>query len=243
MAVVVGTAGWSLPRGCAARFDGEGTHLERYGRVLTGAEINSSFHKPHAARTYERWAASTPAAFRFAVKLPRAITHDKRLMDVDEPLQRFLDESAGLGDKRGPLLVQLPPSFVFDAAIVGRFLDTLRGRYEGSLACEPRHATWTAPDANTMLVEHRVARVAADPPRADADQMPGGWPGLVYYRWHGAPRVYWSSYDAAQIDGLAAQVRARHTAVDVWCIFDNTASGAACENALELQRRLSDSAG
>ena len=80
--------------------------------------------------------------------------------------------------------------------------------------------------------------VAADPARVGGDDVPGGWRGLAYFRWHGAPRVYWSRYDVAQIDGLAAQVRALRRDVDVWCIFDNTASGAACENALDLQQRL-----
>ena len=71
----IGTAGWSIPRQVAPHFPGEGTHLHRYARVLHCVEINSSFHRPHAAATYARWAASAPAEFRFSVKIPRAITH------------------------------------------------------------------------------------------------------------------------------------------------------------------------
>jgi len=122
-----GTAGWSIPRASASRFDGSGTHLERYARSLRCAEINSSFYRPHAAATYARWRDSTPPDFRFAIKLPRTITHELRLRDVREPFVAFLAQTDGLAEKRGPLLVQLPPSFSFDAPIVTAFLDLVRG--------------------------------------------------------------------------------------------------------------------
>ena len=236
--VFVGSAGWSIPRTSAARFDGPGTHLQRYGRGLNATEINSSFHGPHTARTYARWAASTPAEFRFAVKMPRAITHDRRLVDIEEPLARFLEQTEGLGEKRGPLLVQLPPSFQFEHTPVAGFFELVRARYEGGLVCEPRHVSWTDAHVDALLANYEVARVAADPPRMGRDDEPGGWPGIVYYRWHGSPRVYWSPYAAAQLDALAARLRDVPTHVEVWCVFDNTASGAAVENAWQLHQRL-----
>ena len=150
--VVVGTAGWSIPRASAADFAGEGTHLERYGRRLCGAEINSCFYRPHASATYAKWAAATPPAFRFAVKLPKAITHELRLARARVPLERFLDETGGLGGKRGPILIQLPPSFAFDARVVGRFLTLLRSRYDGPVVCEPRHASWASAAADAFAV-------------------------------------------------------------------------------------------
>ena len=93
------------------------------------------------------------------------------------PLERFLDETAGLGGKRGPILVQLPPSFAFDARVAGRFLTLLRARYEGPVVCEPRHATWASAAADALLSQHRVARVAADPALFPEAALPGGWPG------------------------------------------------------------------
>ena len=234
----VGTAGWSIPRDAVVHFDREGTHLQRYARVLNGTEINSSFYKPHAAKTYARWSASTPDDFRFSVKVPREITHDRRLVDVVPALDRFLDETAGLGEKRGPLLAQFPPSFAFDADLVERFLDDLRDRFDGLVACEPRHPSWMTATVDGLLRRRRVARVAADPPRTGEDDRPGGWPGLVYYRWHGSPRVYWSRYDHAQVDALAAALYMVPDDAETWCVFDNTAAGAGCENALELRARL-----
>lgn len=195
--VLIGTAGWSIPRASAHRVVGDGTHLQRYARRFAGAEINSSFHRPHAAATYAKWAGSTPPDFRFAVKLPRVITHDARLRRARLPLERFLEETGGLAHKRGPLLVQLPPSLDFDARVAARFFDLLRSRYDGFVVCEPRHNTWFTASADALLVRYTVARVAADPAPAAGAEIPGGWNGMVYFRLHGAPRMYWSRYDGA----------------------------------------------
>jgi uncharacterized protein YecE (DUF72 family) len=234
--IVVGTSGWSIPRAAAAEFAGEGTHLARYGRRLRGAEINSCFYRPHAAATYAKWAAATPDWFQFAVKLPKTITHELKLARARTPLERFLDETAGLGGKRGPVLVQLPPSFAFDTRVAGRFLTLLRARYEGPVVCEPRHATWASAAVDALLSQHRVARVAADPAPFPEAALPGGWPGLVYYRLHGSPRPYWSRYDALRLGAWADALRRVPDDVPAWCVFDNTASGAAVQNAVEIDR-------
>jgi uncharacterized protein YecE (DUF72 family) len=240
--VRIGTAGWSIPRASASRFGSAGTHLQRYSRELPCAEINSSFHRPHAPSTYAKWAASTPSGFRFAVKLPRTITHDQQLRRARLPLERFLQESAGLGDRRGPLLVQLPPSLQYDARVAAGFFELLRERHGGPVVCEPRHPSWLSAAAERLLVKHQVARVAADPPTAPGADRPGGWPGIVYFRMHGSPRKYWSPYTPAQVEELAAALRAVPPA-EAWCVFDNTASGAALENAFDLHSRLTEPIG
>src|SRR3954464_10929879 len=109
MAICIGTAGWSIPREAQPGFPGGGSHLERYAAVLPAVEINSTFHRPHRAATFERWAASVPRAFRFSVKMPRTITHDHRLTDAAW-LETFLADLAPLRSRLGCLLVQLPPS-------------------------------------------------------------------------------------------------------------------------------------
>ena len=236
--VWVGTAGWSIPRAMTHLFDGDGTHLQRYARLLRCAEINSSFHRAHASATYARWAASTPPGFRFAVKLPRTITHDWKLRRARLPLERFLDESAGLGDRRGPLLAQLPPSLAFDTRVASRFFELLRARFSGPVVCEPRHATWWSERAEALLVQYAVARAAADPAMTPDAALPGGWSGLVYYRLHGSPGKYWSSYAPDDIERLGRALRSASASADAWCVFDNTASGAALENAWTLRTRL-----
>lgn len=234
----VGTAGWSIPRASTHRFDSAGTHLQRYARWFPCAEINSSFHRPHAAATYAKWRDSTPPEFRFAVKMPRTVTHELELAHAREPLVEFLAQTEGLAEKRGPILVQLPPSLAFDVSVATPFFEVLRELYAGPLVFEPRHATWFSQQVASLLEDHAISRVAADPPVVAAAAAPAGYPRVIYFRLHGSPRTYWSSYDETFIATLAQTVRSVPPAAEVWCVFDNTASGAAIENAWELRERL-----
>ena len=239
--VRIGCAGWSLPRDSWPQFPGAGTHLQRYAQSLNAVEINSSFYRPHQNATYARWAASVPAAFRFAVKLPKTITHGQRLRHGEPLLESFLAQVAGLGEKLGCLLVQLPPSLAFDKSVAAPFFRALRAQHGGAVALEPRHASWFAPDVDAALKEQRIARVLADPVLHKAGTSPGGWPGLVYVRLHGSPRMYYSAYGQPVLDRLANRLMLESAVADtVWCIFDNTASGAATENALYLSRAVQE---
>ena len=238
----LGTAGWSVPREHASAFPQGGSSLARYAARLGAVEIDTSFYRPHRPATYARWAASVPEPFRFAVKLPKTVTHERRLVGTEEPLDRFLGEVAALGPRLGPLLVQLPPSLAFEASAAAAFFVQLRRRTAGPVACEPRHATWFAPDADRLLAEHEIARVAADPATVPEAAEPGGWPGLAYHRLHGSPRMYRSRYEPPVLAALAARLRrpADARTTETWCIFDNTASGAALGNALEIGALLAD---
>jgi uncharacterized protein YecE (DUF72 family) len=237
MTIRIGTAGWSFPRDFD--FPAEGTGLERYAARFDCVEINSSFYRPHQRKTYERWAATTPANFRFAVKVPRAITHERRLVEVDDLLARFLDETGGLGDKRGPLLIQLPPSLRFDPAIVEAFLKTWRECTDAATVLEPRHASWFEAAPDQRLADLQIARVAADPAVVPAAAEPGGWRGLTYRRWHGSPVMYESGYEPEALQALANRLADEAQAAEAWCVFDNTKFGAATRDALTLQSRLS----
>ncbi len=228
------TAGWVIARGVAERFAAEGSGLERYAARFGAVEINSTFYRSHRASTYARWHASTPAGFRFAVKLPKAITHDARLVDAHDLLTAFRAEVMGLKDKLGPLLVQLPPSLAFDSPIAERFFTSLREVWPGLIACEPRHSGWFDANADGLLRSYEIGRVAADPPLHPAASAPGGWEGLAYWRLHGAPRMYYSAYGEAELSAIVAKLRAASSR-QTWCVFDNTASGAAALNALDLQ--------
>ena len=239
---LIGCAGWSLRTEHAAHFPSEGSHLERYAAVFPVVEINSSFYRPHQPKTYARWAESVPDAFRFAVKVPRAITHDAALRDIDGLLARFAGEVGALGEKLGCLLVQLPPKAGFHDETARDFFLRLQERFGCMIACEGRHPSWFSETATEVLRERGVTRVIADPP--------AGQPGPhvpttndIYVRLHGAPRIYYSSYSQAYLDALAADL-AVHSAAGrtVWCIFDNTAEGASVPNALDVLRACRDGA-
>ena len=239
MALYIGTAGWTIPSRYGGDFPLGGTHLERYAERLDAVEINSSFYRGHKPATYERWAASVPAGFRFAVKMPKAISHEHKLAGCDALVAQFGEEVAGLGTKLGVVLVQLPPSFAHDAALTERFVVALRRHIEAPVALEPRHASWFTPEADGRLKALQVARVAADPAVVPGADRPGGWDGLVYRRLHGSPRIYYSAYAAETLGAIGAALAADVArGVPAWCVFDNTAAYAAMGDALSVHRPL-----
>lgn len=239
MPIRIGVAGWSIPAALASRFPATGTHLERYGARFPAVEINSSFYRPHRRTTYARWAASVPPTFRFSVKLPKTITHERRMTDCRALIERFAEETGGLGDRRGPILVQLPPSFAYPGAIAEHFFNDLNAAITGPIVVEPRHASWFVPAVSHMLERLRIARVAADPARPSPAAQPGGWRGVAYFRLHGSPRMYESMYTKEAIDAHAHIVRSLALrGIDVWTVYDNTTYGAATQNALELMEML-----
>lgn len=237
--VRVGCAGWSLPRALQPAFGTGDSHLARYATRFDATEINSSFHRPHRRALYEKWAAAVPPGFAFSAKLPKTITHERKLQDCDGLLREFLEQAGGLGDKLRCLLVQLPPKLEFGRASAQPFFEALRDAFPGALACEPRHASWFTPEADALLRALQVARVLADPVRHEPGCLPGGWAERVYLRLHGSPRVYYSAYAPEVLRALAERIRlAAAEGAEVWCIFDNTASGAAPADAVELVRLL-----
>jgi uncharacterized protein YecE (DUF72 family) len=239
--VRIGTAGWTIPRLHAQTIPGEGSHLERYSRTLSCAEINSSFYRPSRESTWRRWAASVRADFRFAVKAPKTITHEAGLeltAVCTAALSTFLDQAQLLGPKLGPLLFQLPPKQSFNASRAAAFFEHLRNVYQGAIVLEPRHETWFSAEAAALLSALRIARAAADPPPVADASDPGGFEALVYYRLHGSPKKYYSEYSERYLLDLAARIQERSANTEAWVIFDNTASGAALGNALMLLSAL-----
>jgi uncharacterized protein YecE (DUF72 family) len=233
----IGTAGWTLPRQHAHLFPAQGSHLERYAQTFNCVEINSSFHRPHQRKTWERWAASTPADFHFSVKLPKTITHDARLVSCGALLLAFFQQVRGLGEKLESVLVQLPPKLEFEEGLAREFLATLRELHQGSVALEPRHASWFTTAVDRLLREFKIARVAADPPKGSPlAAKPGGSAHLRYWRLHGAPRTYYSDYDQIFLRRFAKELRAEASAQQIWVIFDNTALGHATANAWGLMQ-------
>ncbi len=232
--LLTGCAGWTIPRENVSAFPADGSHLERYAQVFSAVEINSCFYRPHQVRTYERWAASVPDAFRFSVKLPRTITHDARLIDIEAPLRQFALEAGALGQKLGCVLVQLPPKLEFDGEVAAPFFARLQDAFGCTIACEGRHPSWFGEGATELLAEREIVRVIADPPKGqEGPHVPTT--STLYVRLHGSPRIYYSSYSDAYLAELASDL-AIHTAAGrtVWLIFDNTASGASVPNALAI---------
>jgi len=224
---IIATAAWSLPKKVADRFAQEGSGLTRYASVLGGVEINSTFYRRHRTSTFARWADSVADGFRFSVKIPKEITHIRAMKDIAQPFDIFLKDIAPLEEKRGPLLCQLPASLAFDADALETAFKTIRDADDGPVVIEVRHKSWASTVALELLKSYAIDRVLADPAPVwsakDFDTPP------LYLRLHGKPKVYYSSYTIEEIRSFSKLL-----APNSWCVFDNTASGAAIENALTM---------
>jgi uncharacterized protein YecE (DUF72 family) len=233
----VGTAGWSIGASLAGHFPAGGSALERYAARLDAVEINSSFYRSHRPSTYARWHDSVPSTFRFSVKLPRTVTHECRLKNAEIFVERFLYEVSHLGDKLGVLLVQLPPSLHFEETIALHFLELLRTRSKVSIVCEPRHPSWFGDLALRELEGQDISIVVADPPPCSAAaDLSVAKRRVVYVRLHGSPRIYHSTYERDTLRSFARELLLARD--EAWCILDNTASGAALGNAMDLMSML-----
>jgi uncharacterized protein YecE (DUF72 family) len=233
----VGLAGWSNPPALRLkRRDGQ-SHLLFYAEHFGCVEINSSFYRAHQRETYARWHDETPKNFRFSVKMPRSITHENHLKKSTRELERFCNDIAALRTKLATILVQLPPALDFNRRTARTFFEAVPRRRGITVVCEPRHPSWFTPAADEVLHHAGIARVGADPARFGGAELPGGAGQLAYFRWHGSPRLYYSTYSRQKLEEFATSVH-ECKAKAIWCIFDNTASHAAWDDALAFSQLL-----
>lgn len=237
--VRIGTAGWALPKALRKGGSTGGPVLRQYAARFDAVEINSSFYRPHRRSTYERWRASVPESFRFSVKLPKIITHELGLAHAENDTRSFMESAAGLEQKLAVLLVQLPPSLAFEAAVARKFFKTLRRESSAHIVCEARSPSWFVEAATALLQTHGITRVAANPLPPGCESAARAQPRFGYFRLHGSPKMYHSAYTPEQLQAVAAAARA---AAESWCIFDNTAAGAAWPDAIALQDLIGASA-
>ncbi len=135
-------------------------YLEYYSERFDSTELNNTFYRMPSEKNTSRWAEQVPARFRFALKLSQRITHRKRLRNVDEEMGWFFNGARPLGEKLGCILVQLPPNFRQDMALLDDFLQA-HGRHV-RLAFEFRHASWLVPETYQLLGDRGAALVAAE---------------------------------------------------------------------------------
>ncbi len=191
----IGCAGWNVSREMQSEFPEGGSHLHRYSRRLSAVEINSSFYRAHLPKTYRRWAEEVPSDFRFSLKVPKQITHDRRLKNCEALIEAFWEQARNLGDRLGAFLIQLPPSLSFESTVARKFFEEWRSVTRAPIVCEPRHPSWFSSTADSTLEEFEIGRVAADPAPVPAAAEPGGTSNVRYFRLHGSPKIYYSNYE------------------------------------------------
>ncbi|MER7406761.1 DUF72 domain-containing protein [Streptomyces sp. NPDC000070] len=243
MTLFVGTSGWQYkdwrdflyPSGLPMRL-----WLEEYAGHFATVEINNAFYRLPARETFEDWRARVPADFVVAVKASRYLTHIKRLKDPEEPVDRLMSHAAGLGDRLGPVLLQLPPNLRADPGL----LDACLARFPAAtrVAVEPRHDSWWTPEVRAVLESRHAALCWADVLARPATPL---WrtTDWGYVRFHQGRARPWPRYGrrslATWLDRIATTWP---DGEDVYAYFNNDPGGAAVADAMTFAR-LGRSAG
>jgi uncharacterized protein YecE (DUF72 family) len=234
----IGTSGWSYPHWKGVFYPHDvpsALWLPHYASRFDTVEINASFYRVPAEKTFLNWRDATPDGFVFAVKVDRRITHYQKLREVRQLWESFVARCALLGKKLGCLLLQFPPSFHLDLQALADLLCLVPSGMR--CAFEFRHQTWFAHEAYHLLSAHGAALCRSSAPRfPDADVATADF---VYVRMHGGTSLYSSKYSDAELRRWSAGLRKRlKEGRDVYVYFNNDAHGYAVENALTLRRLL-----
>jgi uncharacterized protein YecE (DUF72 family) len=247
MAVFVGTSGWQYRdwRGALYPSDlAQGGWLEYYAARFGTVENNGSFYRLPGAETFARWRARTPAGFVMAIKASRYLTHIRRLRDPAEPVERLMRVAVGLGDRLGPVLLQLPPTLTADPAALEECL-TEFARYpqpvdgqagSGStvpvrVAVECRHESWWTDEIKDLLTRHNAALCWADQLGQPLTPLwrTADW---AYLRLHEGPGQPWPSYDQRVLDTWLQRLNTTWPGeADIFAYFNNDQEGAAPRDA------------
>ena len=244
--VHIGTQGWSYPDWVGSFYPPGAKQedwLPFYGGVFDTVELDTTFYHPPRPSVVRSWERHSPRGFRFSAKVPQRITHESRLSNMGGHLEEFVASLAPLGEKLGPLLVQLPAEFERDAGTVGvleRFLAA--APTEVRLAVEFRHASWLVPESCDLLRRHRAALAWTE--WRDLPRLPEVTAEFLYLRWLGDRRDI-AAYDRVQVDRGAefdaweTQVRRALPSVrEVFGYFNNQWAGHAPASANEMKQRL-----
>jgi uncharacterized protein YecE (DUF72 family) len=224
----IGTSGWQY-RDWRGRFYPEGLPqrlwLEHYADHFPVVEVNNAFYRLPERSTFEQWRERTPDGFRFAVKMSRYLTHVKRLRDPAEPVGRFLERADALGDKLGPVLLQLPPTLQADLGALDETLAQFPERVR--VVVEPRHPTWFTGECRALLEKKGAALCWAD--RLGRPVTPL-WvtAGFGYLRLHEGRANPRPRYGRT---ALQSWLRRLHAVRDGFVFFNNDPGGAAVTDA------------
>ncbi|MEA2338341.1 MAG: hypothetical protein QOE82_2348 [Thermoanaerobaculia bacterium] len=253
MGILIGTQGWNYTAWVGPLYPA-GTRppefLPTYARAFRGVEVDSTFYAVPEARAVRAWGERTPPEFRFALKMPKEITHERRLRDADDVVNDFLDRARQLGSKLGPILLQMGPDFAPDELTsIETFLPTLPADLR--FAIELRQSRWMRPDVlphlQELLAHHGVALALSDgkwiPRETMLELTERSTADFLYVRWMGPDREI-TDYSRVQFDRSEeirvwseALKRAANT-IDIFGFFNNHFAGHSPASAREMQRLL-----
>jgi uncharacterized protein YecE (DUF72 family) len=207
-----------------------------YRSVFATVELNVTFYRTPTAETFRHWHDETQPGFSFAVKGSRFITHIKRLIDVEEPLERFFTPASELKEKLQVVLWQFPPGFKYNFDRLEEFV-TLLKQYPYRHTFEFRNESWLTDEVVTLFKKHNMSLCMADHPPF-VNELPVT-SDFVYIRRHGQQGSYNGFYTTDEIEKDAARIsKYMRDNLDVFIYYNNDAGGAAPQNAVELSAML-----
>jgi uncharacterized protein YecE (DUF72 family) len=217
------------------------SRLRYYASLFSSVEINSSFYKVPQTTTVEKWRESVPPGFRFTFKVPKTVTHAKGLQFAVEDLERFAAAVAGAGEKKGCLLVQLPPSVKRERQEeLEGLLECLHDNAPGwKIAVEFRHVSWYEGAVYRVLQSYGATMVVQDLP-ASATPLVQVAEDFTYLRFHGPEGGYRGSYEDSFLAGCADRVVAGIKAGREMYVYFNNTLGNALENLQTLNRKVGE---
>lgn len=239
----IGTSGWSYKEWVGPFYSDQKGMLTHYSKVFSTVEVDSSFYRYPDERMTMAWSRRGPPDFKYTLKVPRLITHDKKLepsAGILKDLQRFLDliEPLKRTGKLGPLLFQMPPSYHVDLDKLEMVLGLLPEGYQ--YAIEFRHPSWLNPNTWKLLKEYGVAYTIVDEPLLPPEVILTT-KEFAYIRWHGRGSHPWYDYDYSEkelADWRPKVEKAASETKAVYGFFNNHFHGFAVANALQLTKML-----
>ena len=239
-----GTSGWSYKEWVGPFYEDEKKMFSYYARFFNTVEINSTFYRYPSRSTIYGLNRTSPSGFIFSAKLPRLITHEKKLNakeNIKKELMRFLEllEPLSASGKLGCILVQLPPRFTYDRDVgkLEKFLEMIPGDYE--FAIEFRNSSWMKKETWRMLKEYNVAYCVVDEPSLPPEVHITA--DFAYFRWHGRSRRPWYNYrySEGELKEWVPKLReAERKVKKIYGYFNNHFHGYAVENCIEFMQML-----
>jgi uncharacterized protein YecE (DUF72 family) len=248
MSIHIGTSGWAYREWRGFFYPPKmrpEALLRHYAQEFRSVEINGTAYRTPTPQTVEAWRSALPPGFIAAVKMAHAVTHRRHLRHAQRELVEYFAAVGLLGDRRGPVLVQLPPSLGPDLGLLRDFLQLARAAMADpawKLVLEFRQPGWISGAVEQLLGDQRATWCLSDIPVNPVDRPTAG-ADLVYLRRHGTEAGYRGSYGEAALHRDAELIAAwAARGAEVFAFFNNTADGSAIADARRLRRMLAGSA-